>query len=195
MDARARPQIKVRLSIHLLKRYLCSRYFPCRPDTEEILLHPFFWTPGRRLAFLQDASDRFEIMARDPPEAGLVALETRAFDVVGADWQKRMDKVFLENLGKYRKYQPGSVQDLLRALRNKVCNTLRSSQQMLISYQKNHYQDLPENVKRHLGPLPDGFLSYFTRRFPALFLHVYSVISDLPLRHEPMFRSYFELEH
>ncbi|PVF98660.1 hypothetical protein CPB86DRAFT_732570 [Serendipita vermifera] len=150
-----------------------------RPDTEEILLHPFFWTPARRLAFLQDASDRFEIMGREPPEAGLVALETRAFDVVGADWQKRMDKVFLDNLGKYRKYQPGSVQDLLRALRNK----------------KNHYQDLPENVKRHLGPLPDGFLSYFTRRFPALFLHVYSVISDLPLRHESMFRTYFELEH
>lgn len=91
-----------------------------RPNTETILIHPFFWTPARRLAFLQDASDRFEIMARDPPESGLVALETGAFDVVGADWHKRMDKLFIENLGKYRKYQGGSVQDLMRALRNKV---------------------------------------------------------------------------
>ncbi|CAG7850156.1 Serine/threonine-protein kinase/endoribonuclease IRE1 AltName: Full=Endoplasmic reticulum-to-nucleus signaling 1; Includes: RecName: Full=Serine/threonine-protein kinase; Includes: RecName: Full=Endoribonuclease; Flags: Precursor [Serendipita indica DSM 11827] len=150
-----------------------------RPDTDAILLHPFFWTPAKRLAFLQDASDRFEIMEREPRDPGLVALETGAFDVVGADWHKRLDKTFIDNLGKYRKYQGASVQDLLRALRNK----------------KHHYQDLPDNVKRHLGPLPDGFLSYFTRRFPALFLHVYSTISDLPLRHEPMFRTYFELEH
>ncbi|KIM27925.1 hypothetical protein M408DRAFT_329839 [Serendipita vermifera MAFF 305830] len=149
-----------------------------RPDTEAILVHPFFWTPARRLTFLQDASDRFEIMEREPRDAGLVALETGAFDVVGADWHKRLDKIFIENLGKYRKYQGNSVQDLLRALRNK----------------KHHYQDLPDNVKRHLGPLPDGFLSYFTRRFPELFLHVHSVISELPLRHEPMFKSYFELE-
>ncbi|KAG8832714.1 bifunctional endoribonuclease/protein kinase ire1 [Serendipita sp. 400] len=150
-----------------------------RPDTDEILLHPFFWTPAKRLAFLQDASDRFEIMEREPRERGLIALETGAFDVVGYDWHKRLDKVFIDNLGKYRKYQGASVQDLLRALRNK----------------KHHYQDLPDNVKRHLGPLPDGFLAYFTKRFPALFLHVYSVVSDLPLRYEPMFKTYFELEH
>ncbi|KAG8809999.1 bifunctional endoribonuclease/protein kinase ire1, partial [Serendipita sp. 399] len=150
-----------------------------RPDTDEILLHPFFWTPAKRLAFLQDASDRFEIMEREPREPGLIALENGAFEVVGSDWHKRLDKIFIDNLGKYRKYQGASVQDLLRALRNK----------------KHHYQDLPDNVKRHLGSLPDGFLAYFTKRFPALFLHVYSVVSDLPLRHEPMFKTYFELEH
>jgi len=91
-----------------------------RPDTEAILIHPYFWTPARRLAFLQDASDRFEIMEREPREAGLVALEASALEVVGTDWHRRLDKVFIENLGKYRKYQGSSVQDLLRALRNKV---------------------------------------------------------------------------
>ncbi|KAB5588723.1 Serine/Threonine-kinase/endoribonuclease Ire1 [Ceratobasidium theobromae] len=149
-----------------------------RPDTTSCLMHPFFWNPGRRLAFLQDASDRFEIMERDPREPGLVALETSALDIVGTDWQRRLDKMFIDNLGKFRKYDVTSVQDLLRALRNK----------------KNHYQDLPDNVKRHLGPLPEGFLSYFTRRFPKLFLHVYCVVSDSQLRLEPMFRSYFALE-
>ncbi|CCO31001.1 serine/threonine-protein kinase/endoribonuclease IRE1 [Rhizoctonia solani AG-1 IB] len=149
-----------------------------RPDTTKCLMHPFFWTPSRRLAFLQDASDRFEIMERDPREPGLVALETGAVEIIGNDWQRRLDKMFIDNLGKFRKYDVTSVQDLLRALRNK----------------KNHYQDLPDNVKRHLGPLPEGFLSYFTRRFPKLFSHVYSVVEGSSLQVEPMFRPYFVLE-
>ncbi|KAG2159369.1 uncharacterized protein EDB93DRAFT_1245174 [Suillus bovinus] len=148
-----------------------------RPDTTSCLLHPFFWDPGRRLNFLQDASDRFEIMCRDPRDENLIILETGAFDVLGQDWHARLDKVFIENLGKYRKYDGKSVQDLLRALRNK----------------KHHYQDLPDHVKRHLGPMPEGFLSYFTRRFPRLFMHVHGVISNTPLCHESMFRTYFEL--
>lgn len=91
-----------------------------RPDTTTCLLHPYFWNPGKRLNFLQDASDRFEIMCRDPRDAMLVELETGAFDVVGSDWNARLDKWFIETLGKYRKYDGKSVQDLLRALRNKV---------------------------------------------------------------------------
>ena len=91
-----------------------------RPDTMSCLVHPFFWDPARRLNFLQDASDRFEIMCRDPREHSLTVLETGAFDIVGHDWHARLDKVFIENLGKFRKYDGKSVQDLLRALRNKV---------------------------------------------------------------------------
>lgn len=93
-----------------------------RPDTSACLTHPFFWTPARRLAFLQDASDRFEIMERDPREAPLVALESQAMQVVGPDWHRKLDKIFIDNLGKFRKYDGKSVQDLLRALRNKVRN-------------------------------------------------------------------------
>jgi serine/threonine-protein kinase/endoribonuclease IRE1 len=92
-----------------------------RPDTTTCLMHPYFWEPGRRLGFLQDASDRFEIMCRDPRDPHLVLLENNAIDVVGTDWPSRLDKIFVENLGKFRKYDGRSVQDLLRALRNKVC--------------------------------------------------------------------------
>ncbi|KAL5514856.1 hypothetical protein ACEPAG_2172 [Sanghuangporus baumii] len=148
-----------------------------RPDTTTCLIHPFFWSAARRLAFLQDASDRFEIMCRDPRDPDLIELENGAHHVVGNDWQNRLDRVFLDNLGKFRKYDGKSVQDLMRALRNK----------------KHHYQDLPDNVKRHLGSLPDGFLSYFTRRFPHLFMHVHSVVSRTNLRYESMFKTYFEL--
>jgi len=59
--------------------------------------------------------------------------------------------------------------------------------------QKHHYQDLPEYVKRHVGSMPEGYLTYFTRRYPHLFLHVHLIISDSSLRQEPMFRSYFDL--
>ena len=83
-------------------------------------MHPYFWDPGRRLGFLQDASDRFEIMCRDPKDPLLVVLENNAINVVGPDWPARLDKIFVENLGKFRKYDGRSVQDLLRALRNKV---------------------------------------------------------------------------
>ncbi|KAG6868345.1 hypothetical protein C0993_004685 [Termitomyces sp. T159_Od127] len=148
-----------------------------RPDTVTCLLHPFFWDPARRLNFLQDASDRFEIMCRDPRDPNLTVLETDAFAIVGHDWHSRLDKIFLENLGKFRKYDGRSVQDLLRALRNK----------------KHHYQDLPDNVKRHLGPMPEGYLSYFTRRFPRLFLHVHFAVRTTNLRTESMFRAYFDL--
>lgn len=59
-------------------------------------------------------------MCREPKDANLIALEKGAYDVVGADWHARLDKLFIENLGKFRKYDGKSVQDLLRALRNKV---------------------------------------------------------------------------
>ncbi|KAJ3820981.1 hypothetical protein F5880DRAFT_1486977 [Lentinula raphanica] len=148
-----------------------------RPDTSSCLLHPFFWDSSRRLNFLQDASDRFENMCRDPRDAHLIELEKDALEIIGSDWHSRVDKVFIENLGKFRKYDGKSVQDLLRALRNK----------------KHHYQDLPDNVKRHLGVMPEGYLSYFTRRYPQLFLHTHRVISESELRSEPMFKTYFEL--
>ncbi|KZO94710.1 hypothetical protein CALVIDRAFT_538819 [Calocera viscosa TUFC12733] len=147
-----------------------------RPTTDDCLIHPFFWTPAKRLSFLQDASDRFEVMEREPKEAPLLALETDAAKVLGPDWHRKLDKAVIENLGKFRKYDGKSVQDLLRALRNK----------------KHHYQDLPDHVKRLYGPLPEGFLGYFTRRFPQLFLHVYGVISDCGLRYDSMFRQYFD---
>jgi serine/threonine-protein kinase/endoribonuclease IRE1 len=60
-------------------------------------------------------------MEADPPEPTLISLECEAVSVVGKDWYSRLDKVVTSNLGKYRKYKGGSVRDLLRAMRNKVC--------------------------------------------------------------------------
>ncbi|GAA5832713.1 hypothetical protein JCM11251_005732 [Rhodosporidiobolus azoricus] len=147
-----------------------------RPAADNVLLHPFFWNSQKRLLFICDASDRFEIMERDPPSPTLVTLERRAREIVGDDWSKALDRTLLDNLGKYRKYDGASVRDLLRVLRNK----------------KHHYQDLPETVRRNLGDLPGGFLSYFTTRFPHLLLHVYDTVAT-HLSDEAMFASTFRI--
>lgn len=91
-----------------------------RPSTSECLTHPIFWPAAKRLGFLCDASDRFEIMQTEPAEPTLVLLEQGAQSVVGKDWYSRLDKTFTGSLGKYRKYKGGSVRDMLRAMRNKV---------------------------------------------------------------------------
>lgn len=169
-----------------------------RPAADAVLLHPFFWNAQKRLLFLCDASDRFEIMERDPPDPSLVSLEQGSASVVGDDWQLAIDNSLLENLGKYRKYDGKSVRDLLRVLRNKVCSkslpTLRYCLlNFLLGYlQKHHYQDLPDGVRRNLGDLPGGFLSYFTTRFPRLLLHVYDTVA-LYLSDEPMFATTFHI--
>ncbi|KAJ1544763.1 bifunctional endoribonuclease/protein kinase ire1, partial [Nowakowskiella sp. JEL0078] len=142
-----------------LIKHMISKDPQKRPNAEMVLRHPYFWTPSQRLAFLQDASDRFEIEERDPPSSLLRILERNNTRIIGHDWQKRVDRFLLENLGKYRKYDGATIRDLLRALRNK---------------------DLPADVQKALGPLPEGFLRYFESRFPGLLLHVYYTVIGNP---------------
>lgn len=150
-----------------------------RPSAADVLRHPFFWSAQKRVSFLQDVSDRFETLERDPPAHGLVLLEKDASDVIGADWRRSFDRTFLDDLGKFRKYDPASIQDLLRLIRNK----------------KHHFQDMPAVLRKQMSPMPEGFLVYFTRRFPRLFLHVYEVMEQLPLlRGETTFRGYYEAD-
>lgn len=148
-----------------------------RPTAHQTLHHPYFWPHSKRLNFLQDVSDRFEIESKDPPSPLLTKLEKGVRPhVIGWDWIKKLDRSLVENLGKYRRYESGSVRDLMRVIRNK----------------KHHYQDLPDHVRTALGDLPDGFLEYFTNRFPKLVLHVWKVVRDTPvLRQDPMFKAYF----
>ncbi|KAH0558876.1 hypothetical protein GP486_004489, partial [Trichoglossum hirsutum] len=146
-----------------------------RPDATTIMVHPFFWSAEKRLNFLVDVSDQFEFEPRDPPSENLQVLESDAHEILGADFLKKLDRSFVDTLGKQRKYTGTKMLDLLRALRNK----------------KNHYEDMPDNVKAHVGPLPDGYLNYWTLRFPFLLLHVYYVVSKCSMQNNPRFKAYF----
>lgn len=129
-----------------------------RPHIKAVIKHPFFWNLEKQLGFFQDVSDRIEKEALNCPL--LLSLETNAKQVVKGDWRENITIELQTDLRKFRSYKGRSVRDLLRAMRNK----------------KHHYRELSEEVKQTLGPVPDGFLFYFTSRFPYLLLHVYHVM-------------------
>lgn len=159
-----------------------------RPTARQVLHHPYFWAPDRRLAFLCDCSDHFEREPRGTYEDGyagdsytLRLLEARAAEVIGGnghdgDFLARLDRMFVETLGKQRKYSGNRLLDLLRALRNK----------------KNHYEDMPYEVQRRVGALPGGYLEYWTRRFPRLLVVCFDVVREAELEESDRFRKYFE---
>jgi len=125
-----------------------------RPLSEQVLEHPMWWNPHDRLGFLSDFSDQVEIENRANDESAFVALESLAHWAIGTDkgWLNLLDPVVVDNLTKYRKYDPLSLRDLLRVIRNK----------------SSHYRELPQDVQKKLGSLPEGFLGYFEKRFPKL---------------------------
>ncbi|BDA47514.1 probable serine/threonine-protein kinase/endoribonuclease IRE1 at C-terminar half [Coccomyxa sp. Obi] len=129
-----------------------------RPSVASVMAHPFWWPPQRRLSFLVDLSDRMENEDREEDQSLLAALEACSEEALGGrNWMARLDPDFLDNLGRYRKYRPDSLRDLLRVIRNK----------------HNHFRELPDALQAKLGPLPDGFLSYFSSRFPSLLMATY----------------------
>ena len=184
------------LIIHMLHRQPSQR-----PDIETCLLHPFFWDSPKRLAFLGDASDRFETLCKDPMDRVLIRLERDAKIIVKTDWHQTLDgsvdQILIKNLRQSRKYDGNSVRDLLRVLRNKVSLLFKYYYYLiefsLLHQQRNHYQDLPDDVKYLLGSMPKGYLTYFTDRYPRLLVYVHEVVKDTGLYREPMFMTYFEL--
>jgi len=143
-----------------------------RLSAEEAVRHPFFWSDERRLAFLVDVSDRVE--PEDKDSAMLEAVENQAAEVLGNDWVYRLDPELIANLGKYRKYNAASLRDLLRVIRNK----------------KHHFRDLPPSLQQQMGPVPSGYLNYFSSRFPMLLICVYDVIRKHCVT-DPHFVHYF----
>jgi len=149
-----------------------------RPTAVQVMNHPFFWSAEKRLNFLCDCSDHWEREPRDPPSEHLSILEEYSYEVLDSkrNFLGKLDTAFINSLGKQRKYTGDRMLDLLRALRNK----------------KNHYEDMDEVVKAKVGPLPDGYLSYWTIKFPQLLMGCYQCVLECGLEGEPRFRPYFE---
>lgn len=147
-----------------------------RPSARDVMAHPFFWPAKKRLNFLCDVSDHFEKEKRDPPTLALQTLESYAPEVCHGDFLKPLGKEFVESMGKQRKYTGTKLLDLLRALRNK----------------KNHYEDMPNKLKEHVGPLPEGYLSFWTRKFPNLLITCWNVVFLVEWDDTDRFREYYE---
>ncbi|XP_017261734.1 serine/threonine-protein kinase/endoribonuclease IRE1 [Kryptolebias marmoratus] len=142
-----------------------------RPSTACVLKHPFFWSPEKQLLFFQDVSDRIEKERAESPI--VVRLETAGRTVVRTNWRMHISVPLQTDLRRFRTYKGNSVRDLLRAMRNK----------------KHHYHELPPDVQETLGELPEGFVSYFTSRFPRLLMHTHAALQICA--HERLFHPYY----
>jgi len=131
-----------------------------RPSAQQAYRHPFFWGLPKRLQFLMDLSDAVE--AREPEDGLVQALNRRGKKVFGASWESKIEEELLQDLGTRRKYDYAQVCHLLRAIRNK----------------KSHYYDLREEVRQILGGMPEGYVTYWSSRFPSLLMEVHSALSD-----------------
>jgi serine/threonine-protein kinase/endoribonuclease IRE1 len=147
-----------------------------RPTALQIMAHPFFWPAKKRLNFLCDVSDHFEKEVRDPPSLALQELERWAPDTCRGDFLKPLGKEFVDSLGKQRKYTGSKLLDLMRALRNK----------------KNHYEDMSEKLKKDVGPLPDGYLNFWTRKFPNLLITCWNIVYEVQWEETDRFREYYQ---
>jgi len=146
-----------------------------RPTAHQVMAHPFFWSAKKRLNFLCDVSDHFEKEKRDPPSDALKELESWAPEVCRGDFLKLLSRKFVDSLGKQRKYTGTRLLDLLRALRNK----------------KNHYEDMTDDLKKEVGHLPEGYLSFWTRRFSNLLLVCWQVVYEVQWDETDRFREYY----
>lgn len=78
---------------------------------------------------------------REPDPSLLHALESYSAPALGPNWGAALDPELISNLGKYRRYDYTAMRDLLRVVRNK----------------RNHFREMPQELQRLMGPLPDGF--------------------------------------
>ncbi|NXL42555.1 ERN1 endoribonuclease, partial [Podilymbus podiceps] len=143
----------------------------CRPSAPPPLVHPFFWSREKQLQFFQDVSDRIE---KEPAEGPIVsALEAGGRSVVRTNWRMHISLPLQTDLRKFRTYKGALVRDLPPPLRNK----------------KHHYHELPADPPPALGSIPDGFVQYFTSRFPPPLLHTHGAMRVCA--HEWLFHSYY----
>jgi hypothetical protein len=93
---------------------------------------------------------RVEFEDREPDQSLLSALESFRPAALGPapNWAASVDAELIVNLGKYRRYDYTSLRDLLRVVRNK----------------KNHFREMPEALQRTMGPVPDGYFRWGSKK-------------------------------
>ncbi|XP_060802843.1 serine/threonine-protein kinase/endoribonuclease IRE1 [Amyelois transitella] len=165
---RVLPEEEVVLTKILIRAMISPRPH-ARPPCETVLKYPMFWGKQSILNFLQDVSDQVESCTTTTQHP----LETGARAVLRGDWRARVCGVVAGDLRARRSYRGDRAAHLLRAIRNK----------------KHHYRELDPEVKDTLGKLPDGFVTYWLRRFPLLLPHVWLQMQQY--RNEDILQAYY----
>ena len=174
---------------------MINRDAKARPTADEVCEHPFFWSLSKRLKFLCDLSDRIELCDtttsqvnadNNSPTLSIYAIEKGAAEIFGTSWEVKLDPELMEASLSRRTYDPSSVRDCLRMIRNK----------------HHHYDELSTKLKSRIGSATEGLSSYISRTFPRLLMHCYhfcvsnldpddSLACDykLPIPREPILRA------
>lgn len=147
------------LEFYWLTHIMIQKISERRPTSKMLLNHIAFWPNDLRLKFLLEVGGLLE-----------------AHDNCTSAWVHEYNG-FLENLG----YGPSKLSNECdRLICPDVQNYLKSvgipdtarhpCEQLLLSIRHlySNYEKLPKNVKTSLQKLPDGFLNYWTTRFPFL---------------------------
>lgn len=155
---------------------MISREAAKRPAASQVLVHPFFWEPSKRLSFLLDVSDFLERESRreHPTNRALEQCRSKIYNGK-PDWSSVVEPIFWEDLSKFRKYFGNSVQDLLRAMRNK----------------RHHFQELAPELRALLGESAENYIAYFERHFPNLLIQVYYVLEKAEWRQAHPFKDVY----
>lgn len=144
-----------------------------RITAQRVTIYPLFWDAEKVLNFIVDISNKLE--KRDSLSVEIRnEMNATANDVVGADWLQKLDKVVVQNLQQRRGYKGNSMEDLIRAIRNK----------------RAHYEESSDEIKQIFGELPDQFLNYWTSRYPKLVHRLYR-IANRHLLNDPTFHNLY----
>ena len=156
-----------------LVKAMLSRDPRLRPTAKQICEHPFFWNSVKKLSFLCDFSDRLETDTTVPTSTKLVSsmsIERGAVDVVGTSWDVSLDGPLVSNMQRFRTYDPSSVRDLLRLIRNK----------------HHHFDELPEDFRASKVANQDLLLEYFEAKFPRLLIHCWNCCRTVLTMEDPL---------
>ena len=147
-----------------------------RPTAEQICNHPFFWNSLKRLSFLCDLSDRIEISDTDSTGSKMdtFVIERNAALIVGTSWDTKLDPGFFSHVIKFRKYDPYSVRDCLRLIRNRC----------------HHFDELPSDLKERICPNQEEMMKYFESLFPNLLMHCYNTCRENLIGNDTLLMKY-----
>eukprot|EP01080_Neovahlkampfia_damariscottae_P005067 gene5067-8667_t len=127
-----------------------------RIKSNQILNHPTFWSDDEKLNFIQDLSDHLGKYKNSDILKELN--EAKLFNENG--WNFDIDQCIIDNILKFRNYNYKNVSELIRLWRNI----------------KSHYREYDQSVQDLLSPLPNGIFTYFSNKFPNLFLTSYYLV-------------------
>ncbi|CAL8140358.1 unnamed protein product [Orchesella dallaii] len=176
--AEATGWIKKRFCYHWLIKEMAEDDPLKRPSASNLLSHPIFWTKKKSLNFLLQIGNIIERYDNSEVRTLMYEMEQRSFQVSSKyclrsipcyqDWLKLVNS----DIELYHQFYPNSS-----AFRND--NDRLSGFILLIRNLVTDYDELPKNIKKQVGSIPDNFFNYWNALFPSLVPMIWLVFQKL----------------